>query len=72
MTVQSKIRKMLLAFLVALPFGAGCGNELQENGPAEMPNVGPGEPAGFPPGAPRPPSSTGGKTDKASPGTTKK
>lgn len=70
MIVPSKVRRLLLAFLVALPFGTGCGSDLQDNAPAEMPNVGPGEPPGVPPGAKAPPSS--GKAEKAKTDSSKK
>jgi len=68
MIVQSAVRNYLIALLVALPLGAGCSGEMQENGPAEMPNVGPGEPPGTPPGAPKAKSSSSAgsaKTEKS-------
>jgi len=68
MIAQSSVRNYLIALLVALPLGAGCSGELTENGPAELPNVGPGEPPGSPPGAPKDKGSSSAgkaKTEKA-------
>jgi hypothetical protein len=49
MSFRSLVVKSLCVPLLTIPLIGGCGAAVEETGPAEEPNVGPGQPPGKPP-----------------------